>query len=755
MRIFSLAFLFGVVLLQHFTFLPDKKWVWILLFLSVVMLKLSKKMLIVSACAFGFAWALHFAYSQMSWTLPHESEGKNLLITGYIASIPDQAQFGQTFLFSVKKTNEQSIKSLIHLTWQNKFVHLRAGQEWQFTVRLKKIHGTMNPGGFDYEAFALSQGIRANGYIVNKEKNKLLSDHWYHYSLDRIRQHVKEKIERNLPVSNTSPWIVALVTGERRGINQENWQVLRNTGTNHLMAIAGLHIGFMASFTFAIVAWCWRRIPFLTLNIPAPIAGGLAALMIALAYSALAGFSIPTQRACLMLSIFLVIALLRRHVFSWHAWSLALLAVLLINPLSVLNESFWLSFGSVALIIYGASGRLNPHNIWWKWGRIQWVIGLGLIPFSIWLFQQFSFVSFVANSIAIPYVGFLLVPLCLFGSFTLFFSEKMGGIILLFADKLLSFLWGILAWLAHLPWASWHQVVPNYWTLIAACIGIVIVLIPAGFPGRMLGIIWMLPLFLYHPVTPKSGELWFTLLDVGQGLSSVVQTKNHLLVFDTGAKLSVSFDMGESVVVPFLHTLGAKRIDMLVISHGDNDHRGGAQAVIDQFFVTQIKTSAIEKFSQHNASYCLRGEKWNWDGVDFEFLYPSSQELNLDNNSSCVLKISTREQSFLLTGDIEKSAEKYLVENEKNKLASNILIAPHHGSKTSAIDEFLQAVNPKTVLFAVGYRNRYHFPNALVLEKYRAQGVTQYDTANAGAILFSPSLSLYRRDNPHYWNYKE
>ena len=751
MRTFALAFLLGVVLLQHFIFLPSPVWTWVLIFFASTILFFNRKIFFLAAFMLGFAWALWFAHARTSWNLPHELEGKTVTVTGTIASIPNRAEFGTGFLFSLKNFNEQPVHGLIHLSWRADYQHLQVGEEWQLSVHLKKIHGTMNPGGFDYEAWALEEGIRANGYVLIHAKNKLLSNHWYQYPLNRARQYLKEKIEKNLPVSNTSPWITALVVGERHGINQENWQVLRNTGTNHLMAIAGLHIGFMSGFAFSIVAWCWRRFPKLTLIIPSQFAGSIAALTVALVYSALAGFSIPTQRACLMLSVFLIIVLLRRNTLSWQAWSIAILSVLLLNPLTVLSESFWLSFGSVALIIYGVSGRLSSQGLWWKWGRIQWVIGVGLIPFSIWLFQQFSLVSFIANSIAIPWVGFLIVPLCLCGSFCMMISEKTGGLILLLADKLLAILWCILAWLSHLSWASWYQVMPNYWILITACIGIVILLVPAGFPGRFFGIMGLLPLLFYQPATPKLGEMWFTLLDVGQGLSAVVQTQNHLLIFDTGPKLSVSFDMGESVVVPFLHTLGSKRIDMLVVSHGDNDHIGGSGAILDQFPVAEIKTSTPEKFTSKNVSYCLRGESWTWDNVSFSFLHPSADKLNLGNNSSCVLKIATPQQSVLLAGDIEKLAENLLVEQENN-LAADILVAPHHGSKTSAVAEFLQKVNPRFVLFAVGYRNRYRFPNVSVIEKYQELVVTQHDTANDGAIEFKPELMLYRKQHHHYWN---
>jgi competence protein ComEC len=522
------------------------------------------------------------------------------------------------------------------------------------------------------------------------------------------------------------------------------------------MAIAGLHIGFMSGFIYTLVSWLWRRSLRLTYIIPAQHAGGIAALTIALIYSALAGFLIPTQRACIMLIVFLIVVLLRRKTLSWQAWSVAMLIVLLINPLYVLTESFWLSFGAVAAIIFGVSARLSPTGFWWKWGRIQWVIALGLIPFSIWLFQQCSIVSFVANSIAIPWVGFLIVPLCLFGTFILLFSAKFGALILMLADKILGLLWIVLTWFANLSWGSWYQVMPNLWILFAACVGVIILLLPRGFPGKLFGFIGFLPLIFYQVPGIKPGEVQFTLLDVGQGLASVVETQHHILVFDTGPKLG-SFDMGESVVVPFLRTRAVKHIDMLVVSHGDNDHIGGSSAILKRFQVVNIKTSVPDDFPQQHANLCLRGDTWDWDGVNFKFIYPPSENLNLGNNSSCVLRISNGSKSILLTGDIEKLAEKYLVKTERQNLIADIIVAPHHGSKTSANREFLQAVNPHYVLFPIGYRNRYHFPHASVMQAYEELGTKKIDTVYAGAIQFllKNDVSrpvLYRTAHHRYWN---
>lgn len=773
MRLFSFAFLSGILLLQNFSYLPNKKWVWIIIIIAIsiriFLSKYKKYISIPIICSLGFAWCLWYAHTQSAWILPDHLEGKTITATGYLASMPDTSDHMTAFLFSIKTIQFENkyypAKGLVRLSWRgnnnqklDKTLHV--GDKWQLTIRLKKIHGLMNPGGFDYEAHAFQEGVRASGYVVNRSENKLISSHWYYYPLARAREFLKIKIEKNLPLSNTSPWIVALTLGERHGISPENWEVLRNTGTNHLMAIAGLHIGFMSGFAFALVAWLWRRSSWLSLRVPSQHVGAVAALCMALVYSAMAGFSIPTQRACIMLTVFLLILLLRRKIISWHAWSIALLIVLLINPLSVLTESFWLSFGAVALIIYGVSARLAPKGLWWKWGRIQWVIAVGLIPFSIWLFQQCSIVSFVANSIAIPWVGFIIVPMCLLGGFVILFSAKIGGFVFILADKILSALWIILTWFAHLPWSSWYQMTPNYWTLVIACIGIIILLVPIGFPGRYLGAIWLLPLFCYQIPAPNSGDVWLTLLDVGQGLATVVQTNKHTLVFDAGAKLGESYDMGESVVVPFLRSIGSKQVDMLVISHGDNDHIGGARAILKRVPVYAIKSSVPKKLPSFS-SYCLRGESWKWDQVSFQFLYPSSDNLNLNNDSSCVLRITAGDKHILLTGDIEKFAEKYLVEFESENLKSDILVAPHHGSKTSGVDAFLKAVNPSYVLFPFGYRNRYHFPHKSVIEKYDLLGTKKIDTAHAGAITFLISATdvvsdpiTYRGEHQRYWNHK-
>lgn len=747
---FAIAFLLGDLYLQTLPILASKILIWLLLAVaSLICIPNYRYKYLLIACLLGFSWSAWYTHTLLSWTLPTASEGQPLWVTGTIVSLPVTDVLSTRFELMIEQTTTR-----IRLAWQNPNQALRAGDKWRLQISLKRIHGTQSPGAFDVEAWSLEKGLRASGYVLANKNNALLSRDWYRYPILRLRQILQAKIQTHLPSSSTAPWLMALIIGERAGMAKADWEVLRNTGTNHLMAIAGLHIGIIAGFAHTITQYLWRRLPTLVLLLPAGQAGACAALLVALFYSALSGFSLPTQRACLMLTVYILAHLSRRQTNAWHAWSLALLIVLLLNPLSVLSDSFWLSFGTIALIIYGLSGRLAPSGWWWKWGRSQWVIGLGLVPLSLLLFHQCSIVSFVSNCIAIPWLGLLILPFCLLSSIFLFLAPNIGGFFLVIADKSLAALWIILSWLAQLHFSVWQQIVPTHLLLILTLLGFIMLLLPAGFPGRWLGLVWLMPLILFKSTQPLAGEIWMTMLDVGQGLAVVVQTQNHTLVFDTGPKYAGNMDMGESVVLPYLLTQQTKQIDALILSHGDNDHVGGAQALASALPIKSVYSSVPEKSPTANAQYCIAGITWQWDEVNFTFLHPTADMLTLGNDSSCVLRIDNGEQSILLPGDIEKSAEYALLAKLS---ATTILIAPHHGSKTSGVSEFIDAVQPRFVLYSVGYRNRYHFPHPSIVQAYRDINAIQLATADKGTIQFrlrrgeEVKPELYREMHKRYW----
>ncbi len=760
MRLAILFFLFGVVLFQQCAELPGYYW-----FFTAVLLPLAKwwrMTRLPMAMLGGFLWAFLHAVWMFGNALPEQLEGVDVELEGTIYSLVEQDSRRTRFVFLLDTLTygEQVFRTprRVLLSWYGGVPELSVGDRWRLTVRLKQPHGFMNPGGFDYEKWLFQQRINATGYVRTKSSQAFLASEWYSRPVDRLRQYLRQQIEYHLEDHPFSSLIAALAIGDRSSIQSEQWEVLTRTGTNHLMAISGLHIGLVAGIAFFLGRWIWSRLGRAPLFVPAPRAAAIVALLAACGYAALAGFSIPTQRALIMVGVVMAALLLQRQINPSHGLTVALGGVLLLDPMAVVTLGFWLSFAAVAVILYGLSGRLHKKGNWRQWGQVQWVVSLGLLPLLAFSFQQASLLSPLANLIAVPWVSLAVVPLTLLGVICLLLYPPLGGWLLLQAANLLELLWPVLQWLAKVEFAQWQLPAElPLWSLLAAVVGILWLLAPRGIPARWAGVGWLLPLVLINPERPQQGEAWFTLLDVGQGLATVIQTRNHTLVYDTGPKFSDHFDTGQAVVVPFLHREGITVLDMLIVGHGDNDHIGGAASLLQEYPARRLLTTVPEKLPG-NTELCQQGQSWNWDGVRFSVLHPAPQSTAAGNNASCVLKVETAAASLLLTGDIEQRAERRLVIENPSALAATIVVAPHHGSKTSSSQRFIDAVNPEYVLFPAGYRNRFHHPHPKVVERYRAKGVQMLDSTRHGAIRFRlgrdklPAPEPYRILAQRYWN---
>jgi competence protein ComEC len=530
--------------------------------------------------------------------------------------------------------------------------------------------------------------------------------------------------------------------------------VLRQTGTLHLIAISGLHISLVAGVVFFFARWLWAWPGITVLRLPAPVVGAVCALLAGTVYAALAGFVIPTQRALIMLAVAMSGILLRRRYPPTQLLAAAALAVLLYDPLAIMAAGFWLSFAAVAVIVFSMQGGQTQRSILYKWGYVQWAIALGMLPLMLVMFQQVSLVAPLANMLAVPVFDLMAVPLTLIGALLLtIFPDGFAAYFFKLAAGLLSGLWQGLTWLADISFSQWTQPVPSWWALSCGVVGVIVLLAPRGWPARWVGAVWLLPLVLVRPPTPAAGELWFTLLDVGQGLAAVVRTQTHTLVFDTGPRLG-TLDTGEAVVVPYLRTVGVPRVDAMIISHGDNDHIGGAESVINALPVGEISSSVPERFP--SARSCQSGQTWNWDGVDFVILNPVTIGSGRVNNDSCVLQVRSRFGKLLLPADIEAKAERDLIQRWGTELRSTVLVAPHHGSKTSSTPEFIDAVAPRYVLFPAGYRSRYHHPHPDVVQRYTERNIERRDSPTAGALEFrldanGIKTTAFREQHKRYW----
>ncbi len=750
----AISFMLGCLLFLQLPSLPDSVWLWVMIVSAITLLIFAKTRLLAYVLLGGF-WALAQANSVLNDRLSPELEGKDVIITGNIASVPEQGSQTIRFEFTPDKTAELVVPRKLRLNWYKPFpLTLGAGEHWQLTVRLKQIHGMANPASFDYEGWLFQQRINATGYVRNRNDNRRL-DVAPFYSINALRQTLLSKLNSHLQSSPQLGLIQGLTTGIRDNISLSQWQTLRLSGTNHLLAISGLHIGLAAAIGFFSVRWLWSRRADNLLLLPAIEAAAIAGFFAALFYAALAGFAIPTQRALIMVATVMIAVLIRRPVAPSYVLAFSLLLVLIWDPFAVLAAGFWLSFSAVAIILFTSQNRFPSPR--WQWLKIHTLIAFGLTPLLLLFFMQTSLIAPIANIIAVPFISLIIVPLLLLASLMLWIYEPIASGLLHLADSLLTLFWPLLEYLAALPFSHWAVPHLPYYYYLAVVIGTLLLLSPRGFPAKWLGVIGLSPLLLFHSGRPEQGEFWFTLLDVGQGLATVVQTKDHTLVFDAGPKYSDSFDAGTAIVLPFLQEQGIESIDTLMISHADNDHIGGAKPLMKNIAVDNLLTS-MPNNKLPEALPCLAGQSWQWNQVYFSVLYPTDQDSGSENNLSCVLKVSNNAGSVLLTGDIESQAEQQLILRHGNDLHSTILVAPHHGSKTSSSEAFIDAVHPKAVLFPVGYHNRYHFPAKSITERYQQRDISQYNSADHGAIQFKMGINimsaplLYRQQVKTIWS---
>jgi competence protein ComEC len=750
------AFVAGVIAIQQFPSLPD--------FPSLGLLGLAFGVLLhlrlhgPAAFVFGLLWAIGFASLRLGETLPGTSERLPALVEGVVLDLPQSLDRGVRFDFGIERVLESDglkLPGRVRLSGHDPTLAPKAGERWRFRISLRRPHGLANPGGFDYEQWLFAHGIRAVGYVRNSRHNQRLAE-GSSWSVAVWRQHLYDRLSDTLANHSKAGLIKALTLGADDDIPQEQWEVLRRTGTAHLIAISGSHIGLIAAFVFFLARAAWVR--WGSPHGSPPSVAALAGFLAALLYSALADFAIPTQRALIMIGVAMGAVILRRPLDAPHALAVALLAVVLYDPPAVLAPGFWLSFGAVALIAFTLSGRLGRLSGWQALLKINGATALGLAPLLLLFFQQVSIVSPLANFLAVPILGTLMIPLCLAGAVLLTIHPPSGAWLLHLAAAILDGTWPILEYLAAGPLAQWTHAAPPPWTLPFALAGVLLLLVPRGIPGRWLGLVLLLPAVTWEPERPPPGGFRLALLDVGQGLAAVVETRGRTLVFDAGARFGPNFDMGGAVIEPYLRWRGLGHVDRLVVSHGDNDHIGGARTLLRRFAVGRLSTSVPEQLPEFAPEPCRAGERWWWDGVEFRMLGPVAR-LDKENDNSCVLRVRGRGGSALLTGDIERAAESLLVERYGDGLASDLLVVPHHGSKTSSTRDFLAQVRPRYALIPAGPLNRFGFPHPSVVRRYRNRGATVLGTAESGAILVDAGngtdelrIERYRSSHRRYWN---
>ena len=688
--------------------------------------------------AAGALWAYLDACRVLCGPFPEHRVSQTLVAEGRVASLPEDKGYADRFMFRIERLRADGgeplgFRGLVRLSWYRERPALQVGERWRLLLRLKPPHGFINPGGFDYEGWLFQRGVAATGHVRDPEAAVRLAAGPGPYLLDRWRQGLRDRLSGLLPDGPAAALVPALVLGDRGGLTPAQWEVFSRTGTSHLIAISGLHVGLVAGAVFLALRWSWSRFPRLTRRLAAPRAAAGAALLAAAGYAALAGFSISTQRALAMLAVVLVATMLGRTLRPWSGLALALLAVLLLDPASVLSYGFWLSFAAVAMLLYALGRRLAPPFAVVRWGRAQWAVAVGLLPLLLFFFARASLVAPAVNLVLVPLFG-LVLPVVLLSAGMALAGDWPWA--LWPVAVLLDAGYDLLAAIASWEHAGVTLGGRALWVWLAAGAGALLLLAPRGVPARWLALVLVLPLAAARAPAPPPGAAQLTMLDVGQGLAVVVRTARHTLVYDTGVGWPSGFNTGSLVVAPYLRHQGIRTVDLAMVSHADQDHSGGLAGLARDLPVRRVlsgEPQALDVPSGSALAPCRAGERWRWDAVDFRILHPAGSEHD-GNDASCVLHVAAGGASVLLTGDIEAGIEAALMADHAEALRADVLLAAHHGSDSSSTAAFLRAVDPKWVWFSAGYANRFGFPSEDVVARVRALGPAIANTATDGAV---------------------
>lgn len=728
---FAAGLLVGVTAAMGLSHAPAAWSCWSALVLGIGLLLRLPRARLLAGVAIGFGWALLVASWGMDARLPAALEGADLVLEGRVHDLPLSVDGQVRFRFDVRH-GEGAAQVLegqrLQLAWYRAREVPAPGSTWRLAVRLKRPRGTLNPGGQDYERRALERRIVATGYVRDGPENV---ERVAGGGIDALRLKLSDAIAAAVGTSGAR-FVQALAVGDTRGLDGDDWQVLRATGTSHLIAISGLHVGIVAGFGALLMGLLYRRLPRLGLRLPLPQAAALAALLLASGYTALAGFALPTVRTLLMIAAALLAVLLRRGFHPVQAFALALIAVLLVDPLAVLNAGFWLSFLGVGWLLWclPQAGRRS----WWRaLISVQAVVTLGLLPLTVWFFGQASVAGPLCNLVAVPWVSLVVVPVALLGTLLELCVTGAGTWLFQLSAWLMQGLWMLLE-----PVAGWHGSLvylpePSRLAFALALIGAFWLLLPRGIPGKALAVLLFAPLLFPAVLRIPTGSVDLSVLDVGQGLSVLLRTHDHALLFDAGPAFPGGMDMGEAVVVPALRALGVGHLDVLIASHDDNDHAGGVGAVQRAYAPAQTVISS--KHVPAGTSACVSDTEWVFDGVRLRLLHPPEFFPYLTNESSCVLRVEADGIGLaLLPGDIGQLIEQRLLREQSEALPAAVLVVPHHGSRTSSSEDFIDAVSPQLALIGAGHRNRFGLPRKDVLARYHERGIELRNTAQTGAI---------------------
>ncbi len=673
----------------------------------------------------GIISSASYCHYVMVSLLPQAEENKEQIISGYIIDFPEMREHGWTADFYA---HELSGKIKLNFNFANK---PKTDCVYRLSAKLKRPRGLNNFDLFDRQAWLLQSGYRATGNV----RDVLSCDGSAPNTLLRWREKIAKNIQA-VPMSNYArSTLLALLIGSYADIEMTQWQLLRDSGTIHILSVSGLHIVLAAGIAYFIFFHLSRYLVLPVLWWPAAFWGGIASLLSSVIYALLAGFSVPTVRSLIMVASVVVQSFFYKSFAFGTAFMLALFLVLLVNPLSVFSSGFWFSFLATGFLLLIAHGRFGKRNWLVESIKSQCLIFFLMAPPLLYIYGRMPLLSLPLNFFAIPWMSFLSLPLAFAGLVFMPLSSFISAVFFKLSAWSLDVYWQVLQWCVSFckGWTI-DLAGANIFSVVLAIFGISLWLLPRSVSSRYFSILLCLPLLFPQINHPAKGTAEMTVLDVGQGLAVVVRTAHHLLVYDTGDHFSDRFDSGRDIVTPFLRNYRADKISMLMVSHSDKDHAGGISGLLQALPAQQLLSGTPELLhTAYEFNQCRAGMHWHWDGVDFRVLAPDTYLPEKTNNRCCILMIDNGSKRILLTGDSEKMVEQSLIFAGVD-ISADVLLVPHHGSKTSSSIEFIRAVAPSLAVVSSGFNNKFHHPNADVLRRYQTSNIQVLNTAQLGAV---------------------
>ena len=691
----------------------------------------------------GVVWTLLACQTIADRVIDARLVGKDIVVEGRVLGVPRRDGERVSFDFLVDAAIDLadaplSPRRLRLSRYGLQDVTPAAGETWRLTVRLRPLSGLRNAGGFDRVRYLIERRIDATGTVRHHPEPLRLAKG---QGVDALRATLATGIERigdgsNEQQSQGAALLQALTLGITHRVSEETWSLLRETGTAHLLAISGLHVSLVAGIAYGLLLGGLRRSAGSSRARAIAIIGSLAA---ASGYALLAGFGVPVRRALVMLSVWAVAALRLRVIRPAQTLACALIAVLLVDPLAPLSTGFWLSFGTVAALCFLHGGRVHRPRTWWRRalaaGRTHLLLGVLLLPITAWFFQSGAWVAPLANIIAVPLVALVIAPLGFLALFVSLALPSMAAGALWIFDLACRSLLSVLEVLRHVSDGAWTLHLPSLESGLLCLLGLCVLFSFRERCPRLLALVLLIPAVQANVTMTRAAALELHVLDVGQGLAALVLTENRTWLYDTGDQLSPSHSLLEAVVVPYLHSLGRRGVDVIVVSHSDRDHAGGLDDALARWPAARVITGFADETLPDGATRCRAGDTELHDGVRFSFIHPAVGDSGSDNDLSCVLLVHLGDSRVLLTGDIEAYGEQRLIERF-GSLGVSVLTAPHHGSKTSSSPQFVESFMPAHVVYPAGHDNRHRFPHAAVQMRYNTAGATAHVTSQGGAVRF-------------------